>query len=65
MTNNYNIQGPGFFTLLAVLFIGLKLGNVISWSWWWVLCPIWIPICLLLIIIFGLLIAYCISEVFK
>lgn len=32
-----------FFTLLAILFIGLKLGGLIDWSWWWVLCPIWGP----------------------
>jgi len=35
--------GIGFFGLLGILFIGLKLGNVIDWSWWWVLAPIWIP----------------------
>ena len=26
--------------LLTILFIGLKLGNVIDWSWWLVLAPI-------------------------
>lgn len=35
--------GVGFTGLLAILFIGLKLGNVITWSWWWVLSPLWIP----------------------
>ena len=25
---------------LTLLFIGLKLGGVIAWSWWWVLSPI-------------------------
>jgi hypothetical protein len=36
-------NSTGFFTsLLTVLFIGLKLGGVIAWSWWWVLSPIWI-----------------------
>lgn len=35
--------GIGFFGLLAVLFIGLKLTGFISWSWWWVLAPIWAP----------------------
>jgi hypothetical protein len=32
-----------FLPLLALLFIGLKLGGVITWSWWWVLAPLWIP----------------------
>lgn len=36
-------------TLLAVIFAVLKLCNVglvATWSWWWVLSPIWIPIAL-------------------
>lgn len=36
--------------LLTVLFIGLRLCNVIDWSWWWVLAPFWIPAVLLLIL---------------
>ena len=36
--------GIGFPGMLAILFIGLKLGGVIDWSWWWVLSPLWIPI---------------------
>ena len=34
--------GIGFTGALTILFIGLKLGHVINWSWWWVLSPIWI-----------------------
>lgn len=37
-------SGIGFTGLLAVLFIGLKLGGVIAWSWLWVLSPLWIPL---------------------
>jgi len=33
--------GIGFFGLLTVLFVGLKLTHVINWSWWWVLAPMW------------------------
>lgn len=33
-----------FITLLALAFIILKLCGVITWSWWWVLSPIWIPV---------------------
>ena len=36
--------GIGFLGALAILFIGLKLGDVIQWSWWWVLSPIWLPV---------------------
>ena len=40
--NNSSSGGIGFCGLLTILFIGLKLGHVIDWSWWWVLSPIWI-----------------------
>jgi Flp pilus assembly protein TadB len=42
--------GVMFTELLALLFIGLKLGGVIDWSWWWVLSPIWIPIGLFIVV---------------
>lgn len=35
--------GISFLGLLAIVFITLKLCNVITWSWWWVTAPIWIP----------------------
>lgn len=34
--------GVGFVGLLTIAFIVLKLLNVIDWSWWWVLSPLWI-----------------------
>ena len=42
--------GTGFLTLLALVFITLKLLKYIDWSWWWVLSPIWIPIALSLLV---------------
>jgi hypothetical protein len=35
--------GIGFFGVLGIVFIILKLCKVINWSWLWVLAPIWIP----------------------
>lgn len=32
--------GVGFLGLLTILFVGLKLGGIIDWSWWWVLSPL-------------------------
>lgn len=43
--------GIGFVGLLTVAFIVLKLCNVITWSWWWVLSPIWISIGLVLAVL--------------
>jgi hypothetical protein len=34
--------GIGFTGALTILFIALKLTGYISWSWLWVLSPIWI-----------------------
>ena len=50
-----------FSGLLALLFIGLKLGHVIAWPWVWVLAPLWIPLLLvalyLLVVSIGLTVA--------
>lgn len=35
-------NGIGFVGLLTILFIALKLTGYITWSWWWVLSPLWI-----------------------
>ena len=34
----------GFFDVLGLVFIVLKLCKVIEWSWVWVLCPFWLQI---------------------
>lgn len=45
MASENNAQtGVGFCGLLAIAFIVLKLCKVISWSWWWVLAPLWAPV---------------------
>lgn len=36
--------GGVFLPLLAVLFIALKLTGYVTWSWLWVLSPLWIPL---------------------
>lgn len=38
--------------LLGVLFIGLKLGEVITWSWWLVLLPFYGSLVLFIVICF-------------
>ena len=44
--------GIGFFGLLAIVFITLKLTGYIAWSWWWVLSPLWIPFALVITVLF-------------
>lgn len=43
--------GIGFCGALAILFIALKLLNQITWSWWWVLSPIWIPFVIIFVVL--------------
>ena len=38
-----------FLVLLAIALIVLKLCNVITCSWWWVLAPVWIPFALIIL----------------
>jgi hypothetical protein len=38
--------GVGLDVVLFVVFLVLKLCNVIDWSWWWVTAPLWIPVAL-------------------
>lgn len=35
--------------VLTVVFVVLKLIGIITWSWWWVLAPQWIPVLILII----------------
>ncbi|KKL18642.1 hypothetical protein LCGC14_2473470 [marine sediment metagenome] len=46
-----NSSGLGFTGLLTGLFIGLKLTGYITWSWWWVLSPLWISVAVALVIL--------------
>ena len=59
MSTNKNVNirlGGNLFTTLGLIFIVLKLLDVITWSWLWVLSPFWIPngiLLVILLIIFG------------
>jgi len=44
-------SGIGFSGLLTILFIALKLLNVISWPWIWVLSPLWISFTLVVLLL--------------
>jgi len=46
-TTQTSSGGIGVLGLLGVLFVGLKLGGVIDWSWWYVTMPFWIGFAIL------------------
>jgi hypothetical protein len=54
MRNKQVINGSGLSvaSILGLIFIVLKLTNYIEWSWLWVLSPFWIPISIVLLIVF-------------
>lgn len=55
MSSNKSNSGGGasvgFCALLALVFITLKLLGKITWSWLWVLSPIWIPILIVIALV--------------
>jgi hypothetical protein len=57
MSDN-NSGGVGFVGLLQIVFIILKLTEVIEWSWFWVLSPLWISAILFSIVAVILFIIY-------
>lgn len=59
MENKKTKGGLGLGGILFVVFLILKLCKVITWSWWWVFAPIWIPFALGILIT---LICYIISK---
>ena len=48
----------GFAGLLTIVFIVLKLMGTITWSWLWVLSPLWIGVILwivIVVVLFGII----------
>lgn len=58
-------KSVGFLGFLALLFIGLKLGKVIDWSWWWVLSPFWLPWAIIAVIFLILLVMLIVYELYR
>jgi len=51
MTQNNSSSDIGFINMLTILFIALKLTGYITWSWLWVLSPLWIGFSIGMVII--------------
>lgn len=50
-SNSSRNNGLGVCGILTIVFVVLKLVDVINWSWLWVLCPLWINLLLTIIIL--------------
>ena len=55
----------GLIMLTEILFIGLKLLNIIQWSWIWVLSPVWLPVVLFIALVSLCLVGIGIGAIFK
>lgn len=53
--------GIGVPTVLFIVFLVLKLTNVIDWSWWWVTAPLWISVGLGVLVTIIYIIVICCS----
>lgn len=45
-----NVEIGSLPMILFIVFLVLKLCNVITWSWWWVTAPLWITAGIILLI---------------
>ena len=57
-------RGYGLSTVLTIVFLILKLTNVITWSWWWVFSPILISfgLSVLLLIFLGVIFLFAVFK---
>lgn len=51
MSSNSSSGGVSLASLVFIVFLILKLCDVIDWSWWWVTAPLWGPIALGIVVI--------------
>lgn len=56
MSSSTSAGSITLFDVLTVVFVVLKLTDVIDWSWWWVFSPLWIPLAILVGIIVGIIV---------
>jgi hypothetical protein len=65
MIENQEVEKPrrklriSISPFLTLFFILLKVTGVIDWSWWWVLCPLWLPLAGILLAVVLLIFITC------
>jgi hypothetical protein len=48
---NTKSSGLSLTMVLFIVFLVLKLTNNIDWSWWWVTCPLWIGLAIVIAVL--------------
>jgi len=64
-TSSSSSSGIGFFGLLQLVFIVLKLCGIIHWSWIWILMPTLLPITLILVVCLVIVLRCCVLHLFS
>ena len=59
------IELTGLPVMLFIVFLILRLCNVIAWSWWWVTSPLWISFVLIAISCILYIISYLVMSARK
>jgi ABC-type antimicrobial peptide transport system permease subunit len=54
MRNPYQVIGS-LYGVLALGLVGAKMTGFLHWSWWLILSPVWMPICLAVVCIIGVI----------
>ena len=57
--------GGGLSNMLFITFLVLKLTKVIDWSWWWITCPLWGGLAIILAVIIVIALVYVLAEMLK
>ena len=63
-SSGFSIGLGGLCFITFIVFLILKLTNVIAWSWWWVTAPLWITPAIVLAIIFLLILIFLLIFLF-
>lgn len=56
-------DGLGLCGILTIIFVLCKIFGIITWSWWWVFAPIWIPFLLGVLFIIFMVVVLLVYEV--
>lgn len=52
-------------TLVTIIFVILKLCGVLSWSWWWVLSPLWVGVAIIIVVAVLIWLFGCIAVIIE
>ena len=58
-------NGIGFTGLLTIVFVVLKLTGYITWSWWWVVSPLWVSVLVGVLVLVAFAIGFVVYRLVK